>query len=413
VRAAWHAATLLTVVVFLFHLAFQFGRLQTMCVPPRCAPNQFLDAGTLAAQGISPTVYAVYQTGIVLLTAVLWWLVAALIAWRAADDWLAMLAALMLVTNGLPTPYVDLAAAYPMLEPALLLVEFLTDASIILFCYLFPDGTFTPRWTRWAAGAWLVFDIGNVFFRDTPLDLQTWPEALFLPLYIAGVLSLPAAQIARFRGHSNATQRQQTKWVVFGLTVGAGGFLASELLRGLFPSHVLPGSLLGYVATGFTLCVLMIPLSIGVAILHARLWDIDVIINRTLVYGALTVLLVLVYFGSVALSQWLVRRLLGVDTVLVKVVSTLACAALFQPLRRHVQTLIDRRFYRRKYDAATTLAAFTGRLRYEVDMRLLSEELVAVVEDTLQPAHVSLWIRPLNRGRDADGQEVADTPGGW
>ena len=141
---------------------------------------------------------------------------------------------------------------------------------------------------------------------------------------------------------------------------------------------------------------LVIPLSFGFAILRARLWDIDVLINRTLVYGTLTVLLALVYFGLIFVLQSLLRGIMSQNNDVVIVVSTLAIAALFQPLRQRIQQIIDRRFYRRKYNAAKIVEAFSATLRNEVDLDQLREHLITVVQDTMQPAHVSLWLREPN-----------------
>jgi K+-sensing histidine kinase KdpD len=144
------------------------------------------------------------------------------------------------------------------------------------------------------------------------------------------------------------------------------------------------------------LVMLAIPISLGFSILRYRLWDIDLVINRTLVYGLLTGMLALVYFILIIALQFLVRALTGQvsQSPLVIVASTLAIAALFQPLRHRIQAIIDRRFYRRKYDAARALAAFSATLRNQVDLNQLSEQLVAVVEETMQPTFVSLWLRP-------------------
>jgi len=146
--------------------------------------------------------------------------------------------------------------------------------------------------------------------------------------------------------------------------------------------------------TAMLVFLLLIPLSIGMAILRSRLWDIDILIRRTLVYSVFAGVLALIYFGSVVILQQAIRAVTGrQQPEIVTVISTLAIAALFAPLRRRVQNAIDRRFYRRKYDAAQTLAAFSATVRDEVDLNKLTERLIAVVEETMQPAHVSLWLR--------------------
>jgi hypothetical protein len=142
-----------------------------------------------------------------------------------------------------------------------------------------------------------------------------------------------------------------------------------------------------------------LPIAAGIAILRYRLYDIDVVINRTLVYGVLTAALALVYVASIVLLQGLFRALTGGNSQLAVVASTLAIAALFVPLRRRVQAFIDRRFYRRKYDIATTLQAFNVRLRNDVDLDSVADDLVEVVNETMQPTHVSLWLRPPERKR--------------
>jgi hypothetical protein len=149
-----------------------------------------------------------------------------------------------------------------------------------------------------------------------------------------------------------------------------------------------------------------VPIAVGFAVLKYRLYDIDVIINRTLVYGSLTTLLAAVYFGGVTATQAIYRTLTGQEQQpqLAIVISTLVIAALFMPLRRRIQSFIDRRFYRSKYDAAKTLEAFSAKLRDETDLDALSEDLVGVVRETMQPAHVSLWLRPDtdSKGKQAD-----------
>jgi hypothetical protein len=200
-----------------------------------------------------------------------------------------------------------------------------------------------------------------------------------------------ATLVYRYRRVSTPLQRLQTKWVVYGfslaivfLVVGIGSF---EMLPDIATANEQVANLL--ILLGF----LLIPLSIGIAILRFRLYDIDLIIRRTLQYTLLSGLLVLVYFGSILVLQNLVENLTGQQSPIVIVVSTLAIAALFNPLRLRVQAFIDRRFYRRKYDAEQALASFAATARDEVDLDDLQNQILTVVQDSLQPESLSLWLK--------------------
>ncbi len=195
-----------------------------------------------------------------------------------------------------------------------------------------------------------------------------------------------AAMIMRME-QARGAERQQLKWFVYGVAVLVVGFLAAFLGFGL---HSVAW-FLGIAAFNF------LPVAAGIAILRYRLYDIDFLINRTLVYSALTAALALVYVGSIVLLQGLFRTLTGETSQLAVVVSTLAIAALFVPLRRRVQEFIDRRFYRRKYDVAKTLQTFNAKLRDDMDLDSVADDLVEVVKETMQPTHVSLWLRPPER----------------
>ncbi len=216
------------------------------------------------------------------------------------------------------------------------------------------------------------------------------------------ILGLVGLQVYRYRRVSTFRERQQTKWVVFGLVVALGGFALFLIIGSLF----LPPELLNSSGAGVLLpttvtdgLLLFIPISIAIAILRSRLYDIDTIINKALVYGGLSGILGALYAGLIigleSLAGFITRQ--SSANPLVLVISTLAIFALFQPLRRRIQRIIDRRFYRRKYDAAKVVAAFSATLRNEVDLDQLRAQLLEVVQETMQPSHVSLWVRHPSR----------------
>jgi hypothetical protein len=200
------------------------------------------------------------------------------------------------------------------------------------------------------------------------------------------------ALLARWR-RSGPVERLQLKWVVYGVTLAALTALTVEVVfANLVPTLYVPGTFV------LSLAVVLIPAGMGMAMLRYRLFDIDVVINRTLVYATLSATLAAVYFGGIVLSQRIFAGLTGHEELpqFAIVASTLVIAALFNPLRRRIQEFIDRRFYRRKYDARTTLEAFSAKLRDEIDLDVLGDELVAVVRNTVQPEHVSLWLKPIS-----------------
>jgi hypothetical protein len=268
----------------------------------------------------------------------------------------------------------------------------------------FPDGRLvSPRW-RWLVRVALVFSVGGAVYSAlspgeipasegivNPLGIEALrPVSELLGpfvfvLYFAFLFASAASLVVRFR-RSGSVERQQIKWLALAALAIPIWFLTNapieEASRALF------------VVLDALIVSTLIPVAAGVAILRYRLYDIDVVINRALVYGTLTVTLALVYVGSVVGLQAALRALSGQESTLAVVVSTLAIAALFNPLRRRVQALVDRRFYRRKYDAAKTLQAFNARLREETDLDALSGDVVGVVRETMQPEHVSLWLRP-------------------
>jgi hypothetical protein len=365
----------------------------------------------LAEMGLSAGGYALYNVTLDAVFVSGFAVVAIVIFWRRSDDPMALLVATMLVVwgplNGLfvLTPGA-IERMYPALQATLgSLVTFIGYVAWMLFFYLFPSGRFVPRWTLWLA---LIYGVGFFgLWNFTPFGPPSWPPLLFNAAVVVVWCSFPMAQLYRYVYVSDRIQRQQTKWVVFGVAIAIAGALTTIFTVGAAVD--LPSERVGAKMLSMLLMDsfgLLIPLSLGVAILRARLFDIDVVINRTLVYGSLTAMLALVYLGGVATSQAIFRALTRQEQQpqLAIVFSTLVIAALFNPLRRHIQGFIDRRFYRRKYDARKTLEAFSTKLRAETDLEAVNNELVGMVTETMQPAHISLWLRPETapKGEQAD-----------
>ena len=292
---------------------------------------------------------------------------------------------------------------------------------------LFPDGRLpSSRWRplAWLSGAVIVVLSAAILLAPGPLQslegvrnpfgLEGAPWVadtayIVLPLFLVCILASTLSLVLRYRG-SGGEERQQIKWIAFTASVVGLLYLMAVVASAMFRSEetwFAAGSplwldLLSYAAL---LSFTAIPIAVGFAVLKYRLYNIDLLINRTLVYGSLTAMLVGVYVGSIVLLQGLLRALTGQESQLAIVASTLAVAALFNPLRGRIQGFIDRRFYRRKYDAAKTLEAFSARLRDETDLDALNAELVGEVRETMQPAHVSLWLRPDPPPRGSETQE--------
>ncbi len=410
-RAVWLALVIPSIGLFVASLPVYYALIQRACIDPVTCNV----AGTLTAKGLqdlpafglSVSSYAALLTIFFTIIAAIWSGIGFLIFWRRSDEWFALLTAFFLVmfnTTYPGFPISALALAYPALNVPITLMSGIGLASLFLFLMLFPNGRLVPRWMGLFLPFAIIGVVSTVSPPTSPFNSSTWPWWLNGPpnIFFSGAIIF--SQIYRYRRVSTRVERQQTKWVVFGIIVVlAGIFVILPILTFIFPTlnqlNIPSSVILGLIS--YPLVLLSLPVTVGIAILRSRLYDIDVLINRTLVYGTLTALLALVYFGLVIGLESLVHLFpgQGAQSPVVIVASTLAIAALFQPLRRRIQRVIDRRFYRRKYDAARTLAAFSATLRNEVDLSQLHEHLLAVVEETMQPAHVSLWLRPASHER--------------
>jgi hypothetical protein len=281
---------------------------------------------------------------------------------------------------------------------------------ILLYFYLFPNGQPAPRQALWVIGPWIIFHFFVQLLGVLSLIIGITAFGLLLetmaPLAQALVffvfLFILATHVYRYWRIFTREERQQTKWFLLGLAFFIGLSLVSESLGNKNPYR----SEIGLLIFAF------VPLSVGVALLRYRLWDIDILIRRTLVYSVLTVTLALVYFGSVILLQGLFQTLTGQNlSQVVTVISTLAIAALFPPLRRRIQSDIDRRFYRKKYNAEQALEAFARTVRQEVDLDEISESLLRLVVEAMQPEGASLWLirnSGAHSHKPGEGQEA-----GW
>jgi hypothetical protein len=325
--------------------------------------------------------------------------------------WLLLTLGLSLVTSGVATQYASYgllarpgalpAAAYVAIYPNGIAL-YVAAACLAFILLLTPTGTLPPGrvWRWWANLVKAALVVGVVTAVPAPLteQYQSVSNPLANPaltglVVAAGAVSLVGSGLAilaaawslvvRFR-RARGVERQQLRWIALAAVLPPA---AVFLLAGLLAAGTRDPVVLGWVTA---VCIALLPLATGAAILRYRLYDLDRIISRTLAYGLLTVLLGLGYAGVVlGLGQ-----LLGRDSSLVVAAATLAVAAVFQPARRRIQALVDRRFNRRRYDAARTIAAFSGRLREQIDLDTLTAELLAVVDQTMQPTQASLWLRP-------------------
>jgi hypothetical protein len=296
-------------------------------------------------------------------------------------------------------------------------VWILAPGCFVLSLLLFPNGHLPSRRWRWlawlsvlltiAGAVWLALSpgvVGGLGSINNPLGIEGLPsgyepvQTIILFLLFVVALSTLVLRLRQARG----VERQQIKWPAYTAVMAASGSVVTYTLSEAVGSRWLEWA--GFII--FIVALAGFPISLGIAIVRYRLYEIDTLINRTLVYGSLTAMLAAVYFGGVTATQAIFRGITGQEEQpqLAIVVSTLVIAALFSPLRRRIQSFIDRRFYRRKYDAAKTLEAFSAKLRDETDLEALSDDLVGVVRETMQPAHVSLWLRPdtASKGQQTD-----------
>ena len=409
-RAGFLALAALTLVQHAAGLALYYRDLVGGCLQTGCYFDPIVTptAAEVAALGLTVPAYSLVLVVIEVANALVFYGVAALLYWRAPGNRVAFLGAVCLFTMGATytVPLFALANAVPSFHWPVALLSIVSNVTLYAFLVVFPTGRFVPRYTL---HLWVTFSVLVVLFEVAPDDAEMsrnlWLLIGTIVALCALILSPAVAQIYRFRKVSTPSERDQTKWVVFGVSVSLLLLLAVILYGALAdPQPRAAWGLLYHLL--YYGSVLLIPLALLGAILLSRLWSIDVLIRRTLIYGALTAALVALYLVAVVLLQALVVVVTGERrSTLVTVLSTLAIAALFSPLRAWLQRAVDRRFYRSRYSVGQTLAAFAASVRDDVELDGLVARLLHVVEETMQPEHVSLWLPP-----EAEGRHAAEKP---
>lgn len=399
----WACAALLCVVLFLAGLPARYAELRQ--------PSPAL-AAALLRLGLAPDFYVAYNLALEALVALIFFGVGLVIAWSRPRSRSALLIALILVAfgAGMPGTIYSVVIQRPIWETPFSAGQAIGWPLLLLFPYVFPDGRFVPRRMAPLAVASCLWAVA--FFLFAGRLPATPAQVLVIALIGWGVcFGLGAlAQLYRYRFVSSPVERQQTKWVVLGFVAALAGtalaitYHVVSLVTATGPVVTdLPQRLAAAALLG--LSVAIIPLAVGVAILQHRLFDIDLLINRTLVYGVLTVLLGATYLVVVGLLELGASLVAWQGSDVALVLSTLVIAALFQPWRRQVQAAIDRRFYRGKYDAQRAIAAFGQTIRAEFDPDQLHARLLALVDETMRPRSVSLWsVRP------ARGASLPESP---
>jgi hypothetical protein len=403
VQVLWFALALVAVGVILASLPGYWQWIFEGTFPQQLASTSAL-IFTLDLIGVLTSIFA----------ALVSLLLAFVLFWRKADDVMAFSLSFFLLAYsfavagplealldvyGLPYDIVNFAASFLLTVP------------LMAFAFLFPNGRFVPGWTRWVL---VVATITFLLQFTTPID-QWFTTSSFVPIFVTVIFTIIQilgiyAQVYRYRNVSSYSEKQQTKWVLFGFWLFLSSLILAAVMAELIPTDSLSGESravwesLNTIIWWLSFCIL--PVTIFIAIQRQSLWDIDLIIRKTLVYGAITLLLVLLYFGSVVLLQQAFRGLTGQDSPIAIVISTLVIAALFNPLRMRVQETIDRRFYRRKYDAQQALADFAATARDEVELEKLTQQLLSVVQESMQPEQTTLWLVGTPATTDIKSKEI-------
>ncbi|HEU0026548.1 MAG TPA: hypothetical protein VFQ25_05475 [Ktedonobacterales bacterium] len=395
-HVVWLLVVLVDVTCFLTSIQPMYALFTQPCPETdanNCPTGQapLADWRAMQTHGITPTTFAAFTIVVLVGASLIFFAVGFLIAWRKWGDLMGLFVSAVLITfgsTGISDSLTNTASGPALLGVSQAVIVALSYPALAAFMLTFPTGKFTPRWTALIVLLWIIqFILFNAGLPDGILFISvlvTWGGCALTQIY-------------RYIKVYTPRERQQTKWVVFGLVIGIMLNNLAAVLPFLWPQLDTPGSVFHLTQiVWLAIFWIPLPLGVGIAILRSRLYDIDVIIRRTVIYGLLTAILAGVYAGGVIGGQFALRAFTGVEalnTPILVVLSTLAVAALFQPLRHRIQAGIDRRFYRQAYDARQALERFSAGLREEVDLPALRQRLTEAVAETVQPTHMSLWLR--------------------
>ena len=389
----WAGMCMLTLLIIVACLPLYAALLQTICKSSICPDGQltYVTAHELSTLGLSVGSYAAWRLVFSIIWMLVWFAVATLLAWRKRNEWYVLLVAYMcLLLGAISVTNTVAGSPSPWRWPAIL-VNFQGFFLLFLVVLLFPDGRFVPRWTRWVVAVFLLQSVCYNFFPAVTFQLTSWTPILGDLSWIGIVLSVVVAQVYRYRYVSDVVQRQQTKWVVFGFAVALLTNIGATLLSLLVPSLGQPGSFF-YMAFGSdsSFILLLVPLSFGIAILRYRLWDIDILINRTLVYGTLFVCI----FGMYTLFVGYVGFLFQVrNTLFVSLLATGLVAFLFQPLREQLQRGVNRLMYGERDEPYRVISRLGQRLEATLAPDAVLPTIVETVALALKLPYVAITLK--------------------
>lgn len=394
------AVICLTVGLFVASLPLSYEKRLVVCQAADCPPGVLGSASLQALDkaGLSLETFVSMTLGLDIFIALVYTTSAVIIFVRKPNDVLTIFVTVMLVTFGAGTFTSELSgitSVYPQLRWLTKTIELIGNCSIIAFLLIFPSGRFTPRWSMIILAGWFLFQLPRYYFPDSGLNLLIAQPLLYQIIFFIGALSALAVQIFRYLQLSDSIARQQTKWVVYGITIGVGGYLAvrsvSLFLADPLGSDLLISLVLAIISI-FSMCLL--PLSVSIAVMRYRLWDINPIINRTLVYGALSALTIGVYILAVGYFSSLFQN--NTANWIISFIATGVVAVLFEPLRERLQRLVNRLMYGDRNDPATVLTNLSRRLDSALAPASFLQTIVETLAQTLRLPYSAIVLYALD-----------------